>query len=320
MAPSRVPAGLPLAAESSRKRRRQSSSVDLGLARSQRRATDDRRPSNSSTASSRTHQGQLNDESEELKRLLGLDNDDTLRALQEEQRKAEQWLEERKEQERRDEEYARMLMNGLYEPPRPPSARSTASTNYSGSSIQFPSEAPLAYRGEAGPSSMHGHSSINTPLVDRSRSSYRNPSSPELRHSEVQHLPLITLRDSDDSDIAEISPRDFRNGQARLQSHPGLYPSYNARTSHSPNRQSMARYVPGTHPSIPPGHSAPQGSVYGPNVLHNTMARLQASREMLEQAGRSVFEGFASYFSPSGASLPKGLSPADYYDSWKGYG
>ncbi|RHZ54205.1 hypothetical protein CDV55_100066 [Aspergillus turcosus] len=319
MSPPRVPAGLPLAAESSRKRRRQSSSGGLNLARPQKRVTDDRRPSNSSTASSGAHQGQLNDESEELKRLLGLDNDDTLRALQEEQRKAEQWLEERKEQERRDEEYARMLMNGLYEPPRPASAHSTVSTNYSGSSIQFPSEAPLAYRGEAGPSSIHQHHSINTPLVDRSRSSYGFQPSPESRDSGIQHLPLITLRDSDDSDIAEISPRDFRNGQARLQSHPRLYPSYNARTGHSPNRQSMARYVPGTHPSIPPGHP-PQGSVYGPNVLHNTMARLQASREMLQQAGRSVFEGFTSYFTPSGPSgLPKGLSAADHYDSWKGY-
>jgi hypothetical protein len=270
----------------------------------------------------------LNDESEELKRLLGLDNDDTLRALQEEQRKAEQWLEERKEQERRDEEYARMLMNGLYEPPRPASARSTASTNYSRSSMQFPSEAPLVSRGEAGPSSIPEHRSINTPLVDRlvdrSRSSYSIPSTPESGHSEVQHLPLITLRDSDDSDIAEISPRDFHSGQARPQSHHRLYPSYNTRPGHSPSRQSvateLARYVPVTQPSIPPGYSATQGSVYGPNVLQNTMARLQASRQMLQQAGRSVFEGFSSYFSPSGSSgLPTGISADDYYATLKGY-
>ncbi|GIK05918.1 hypothetical protein Aspvir_010032 [Aspergillus viridinutans] len=320
MSPSRVPAGLPLEAGSSRKRRRESASVDLNLSRPQKRAADDRRPSNSSTASSSSHQSQLDDESEELKRLLGLDNDDTLRALQEEQRKEEQWLEERKEQERRDEEYARMLMNGLYEPPRPASARSTASTNYSGSSIQFTSEGPLVYRGEAGPSSIPEHRFINTPLVDRSRSSYSIPSSPELRHSEVQHLPLITLRDSDDSDIAEISPRDFHNGQARPQGHHRLYPSYNTHPGHSPNRPSVARYAPVVHPSIPPGHSAPQGSVYGPNVLNNTMARLQASRQMLQQAGRSVFEGFASYFSPSGSSgLPNGLSADDYYASLKGY-
>ncbi|KAF4267990.1 hypothetical protein KXX13_007896 [Aspergillus fumigatus] len=328
MSSSRKLAGLPLEAESSRKRRRQSSSGDLNFLRPQKRATDDRRPSSSSTASSSTPQSQLHDESEELKRLLGLDSDDTLRALQEEQRKAEKWLEERKEQERRDEEYARMLMNGMYEPPRPASAHSTASTNYSRSSIQLPSEASLVYRGEAGPSSIPEHRSINTPLVDRlvdrSRSSYSIPSTPESGHSEVQHLPLITLRDSDDSDIAEISPQDFHSGQSRPQSHHRLYPSYNTHPGHSSNRRSVAtelgRYVPVTQPSIRLGYSAPQGSVYGPNVLQNTMARLQASRQMLQQAGRSVFEGFSSYFLPSGSSgLPTGLSADDYYASLKGY-
>jgi hypothetical protein len=50
------------------------------------------------------------------------------------------------------------------------------------------------------------------------------------------------------------------------------------------------------------------------------MARLQASRQMLQQAGRSVFEGFSSYFSPSGSSgLPTGLSADDYYATLKGY-
>ncbi|RHZ55286.1 hypothetical protein CDV55_100628 [Aspergillus turcosus] len=56
MSSSRRPAGLPLAAGSSRKRRRDSSSPEHNLAQPQKRATADRRPSNNSdTASPRGH-------------------------------------------------------------------------------------------------------------------------------------------------------------------------------------------------------------------------------------------------------------------------
>ena len=61
---------------------------------------------------------------DDLLELIGVDGSDTLRELQEEQRKAEDWLKERKTQEQKDAEFARMLQEGLYEPPRPASVAS----------------------------------------------------------------------------------------------------------------------------------------------------------------------------------------------------
>ncbi|EAW06955.1 DEAD/DEAH box helicase [Aspergillus clavatus NRRL 1] len=316
-------AGRSLGSLAIRKRTRDDLSSD-GSVPLHKRISSNRRPSTSSTASAHSQrEGQpADDDIEGLRRLLGLDNDDTLRALQEEQRQAEQWLEERREQERRDEEYARMLTDGLYEPPRPASARSTTSTHYSGSSIPFPPDGPATNQRET-----------ETPFnLTQRRSGDRQPS--ELSHPSngisssgpgragAHHHPIVTIGDSDDSDIAEITPRDFQHHRAASSIHSARYlaPNYRAGPSYSPNRQGLGPRSPGMlPPTSERGAMFIPGSVYGPNVLQSTMARLNASRQMLEHAGRSIVEGFSSYFSPSGSSKLPGGYPYGYDPSMSHY-
>lgn len=99
-----------------------------------------------------------------------------------------------------------------------------------------------------------------------------------------------------------------------------LAPNYRAGPSYSPNRQGLGPRSPGMlPPTSERGAMFIPGSVYGPNVLQSTMARLNASRQMLEHAGRSIVEGFSSYFSPSGSSKLPGGYPYGYDPSMSHY-
>lgn len=307
----------------------------------------------------------------ELRQLLGLDNEDTMAAFQDEQRKAEQWLKDRKEQERRDEEFARMLNEdlldrhsspaseielgivqderredvlapgfrlGLFDEPQPRSALS--STSYSGSSVSFPmSPAP-------GPQPFPGYRQP-APATSRPMATPFPPSlSSKLRPSETGQLGRLSpfKQDSDDSDVQEITSKDFRPHHRNLFDRnrvPPYSPAYrlgaNEKTTFEPDDPTNVYARPGVphifggspvyeKPSLAPQPlsytplgMAPLGSspgpsgipgpgpAYGPNVLQNTMARLNAGRELLQQAGKSVYGGLPSIFPPNepyGGSRP----------------
>ncbi|KAL4733624.1 SNF2 family N-terminal domain-containing protein [Aspergillus similis] len=135
--------------------------------------------------------------------ILGLDGQD-MRALQEEQRRAEQWLKERKEQERRDAEFARHLMSTSPRAQTPSSisrAEPSTFTRETPPSIPQPSSNSNPLFLGARPAGLGAAPSLNT------NNALCGP------HSECSRF----HPDSDDSDLAEISPRDF---QSRINSNP----------------------------------------------------------------------------------------------------
>lgn len=270
------------------------------------------------------------DGADELRQLLGLDDEDTMVAFQHEQRKAEQWLKERKDQERRDEEYARMLHDGLFERPRerprelprelprPASAQSSTSTYYSGSSFPFP----------ASPAPTPAQAQVKAPIlpalrpdpVDQTRlfpPAHQSPFMRNVPDRQPRHLlssfnsnkapptdrQLPSLKqESDDSDIQEITPSDFwarpRDSSFAgnsLDKPPAMWTSNLGFPSMPPYQQMSQTYNPVYQPT--PGTSAfetgySSGPMYGPSVLQNTMARLNAGRQLLDQVGKPVYGGF----------------------------
>lgn len=316
-----------------RKRRHATESSSDDMQPPMKRVLGDEPPRPSSPTAFTSNSEQFDDGADELRRLLGLDNEDTMMAFQDEQRKAEQWLKERKDQERRDEEYARMLHDGLSEQPRPASARSFASTNYSGSSLPFP-EAPMGPEpvfGDGNPSFPRYNQPASAPTSHTQEILSRPPYGkgnilPDPRRS----LPGIGMRqpvsqpppelfkgDSDDSDIQEITPKDFRPS-LRTPSYPSHAHPYNPAGLYNHNMQEPSRILPwdrSSQPSCNPVYSpygvapsssdAPLGPMYGPSVLQNTMARLNAGRSLLQQAGRSIWGGLPG-------ALPSQKDPYSY--------
>lgn len=277
-----------------------------------------KKPSSSpSSLSIRSLQGQgqddgFDDSIDELRRVLGLDSQDILE-LQDEQRKAEQWLESRKEQERLDEEYARRL-EGLQESPRPTSARSTSSTHYSESSLLSPP--PRVNNGTPFPDInrlMPGV--IQTPGIYRSP--FVPPPLPETNRPGPQRLQPTLIPDSDDSDIAEISAQDFELliGPSSKRPFPSHHSIGSSRYSLQDSFQQQRPYS-SLYPSLesmpgPSGIGGP-GPAYGPHVLQNTMARLSAGKQLLEHAGRSIFGGVPNPFSSYDSSVPPYPGPTGY--------
>ncbi|KAE8379960.1 SNF2 family N-terminal domain-containing protein [Aspergillus bertholletiae] len=276
-----------------------------------------KKPSSSSPSSLsvRSLQGQgqedgLGDSIDELRKVLGLNNHDIIE-LQDEQRKAEQWLEKRKEQERLDEEYARRL-EGLQESPRPTSARSTSSTHYSGSSFLLPASpaatAPRVKNNTPYPDVNQSMSSVIQP-TNMYRSSFLPPPLPETNRLGPRHLPPTLIPDSDDSDIAEISAQDFELLIGPSSKRP--FPSQHSMGSaHYPMQDSFPQQRPYHRPypylESMPGPSVIGGSdpIYGPHVLQNTMARLSAGKQLLEHAEKSLFGGYPHPFSSYDMSVP----------------
>lgn len=334
-------------------------------------------PSSSRRAESPQSSEGFDEGADELRQLLGLDSEDTMAAFQDEQRKAEQWLKDRKEQERRDEEFARMLNEdlldrhsspvseiepgiiqdehredvpvpgfrpGLFDEPRPRSALSS-STSYSGSSVSFPmGPAP-------GPQPFPGYRQP-APATSRPMATPFPPSLlSKLRPSETGQLGRLSpfKQDSDDSDIQEITSNDFRPHH-RNPFDRNRVPAYslayrfgtNDKTTFGPDDPTNVYASPGVRqilggpplyekpslvpqsPSYTPLGMAPLGSAprpsgfpgpgpaYGPNVLQNTMARLNAGRELLQQAGKSVYGGLPSIFPSSELDGSRPLDPISH--------
>ncbi|OJJ73280.1 hypothetical protein ASPBRDRAFT_173837 [Aspergillus brasiliensis CBS 101740] len=218
---------------------------------------------------------------EQLRQILGIDSADIMREIQEEQRRAEKWLEERREQERRDAEFARRLNDSFYEPSQSPSSTQSIFSSRRRPSVSAPGPASLSNR----------PSMTDTHRFPESRPRL-TPSESLQSHSRVYPVngtpDSQPLPGSDDSDLAEITPSDFQRHchisaapheraprWGSMPNGPGLQPPQSRSLQVSP----VSRDRVGS------------GSVFGPHVMSNTMARLNAGREMLEQAGRMIFGG-----------------------------
>lgn len=328
------------------------------------------KPSHSSNSQIEPTQNseEFDDGAEELRQLLGLDNEDTMAAFQDEQKKAEEWLRKRNEQERRDGEFARTLHDslfdrppassvphresehkghehrygeptrlhrGLFDQPRPTSAISSSSTDYSGSSLDLPlspaqkPQLPLPLRNNIMPGSPSFPTNMHPQrLSDPFHSAGKAQLAPK-------HLTPFKKYGYDNEDVQEITRNDFRprdqdvHNRNRVHAYSRPPPTEPPGVYYSPNMHMPPKELPyDGKPSLaprPPQYSplgmAPLGSesgpngapgpgpMYGPNVLQNTMARLSAGRQLLQQAGRSVWGGLPGML--SSPSNPYGLQSTD---------
>lgn len=153
------------------------------------------------------------DDGDDLLELLGLDSHD-MRALKEEQRQAERWLEDRKEQERRDEEFARTLLaRDEPSPPRQaPSSPIRPPPSFPGRSFLPPTlQSEPRERAFHQPTLPTSHGNLPLP-VDTRPTNYGPAPSFGVNNSYMGpqfDSPRIPLDSDEDSDLAEITPGDF---------------------------------------------------------------------------------------------------------------
>ncbi|KAL2814911.1 SNF2 family N-terminal domain-containing protein [Aspergillus cavernicola] len=222
------------------------------------------------------------DDVDDLLDIFGLDGQDTLRALQEEQIRTEKWLEDRKEQERLDAEFARSLVDS-YDVSRPSSAVTGSSpTSRPGYSLPGRTLPPA--------SSMSSQAGQTTPLFADTRSApWGNTVEARTGFRGPQFNLARSGPDSDDSDLAEITSGDF-------QLRTGLSPTYPSNARHSTPYYSP-RGVPqaGTYQTLgspfvpPPSHAAVPGPSTTGNYANNmwvhpaqaALATYQATRDHL---------------------------------------
>ncbi|PWY88357.1 hypothetical protein BO70DRAFT_427146 [Aspergillus heteromorphus CBS 117.55] len=242
-----------------------------------------------------------------LRSILGVDSANIFRDIQEEQKKAEKWLEERREQERRDAEYARQLHESFFQP-QPSSSRHIVSSS--------DPDTP-----EPSPQRPHQRNSHRPPgpsqLAPPSRSLDPNRSAFLGRLMEARESGLPPgMRDSDDSDVAEITPLDFQrhvqNSPPRTnryplpwengmdndglnRPHPSLQPNRHPldRMNNGPGR-SYIMPMPPSRPSLSSAMGRP-GTTFSPHVMSSTMARLNSGKDMLAQATRALFGDAGPY-------------------------
>lgn len=278
-------------------RKRDAEDADLPAPEPSRRRMASFSPPPRSNASDSSRRGSYDSDGfdDELWKLLGLDGKDSFREFQDEQKQAEKWLEDRKEEERRDAECARRLQDNLLASPRSNSAQSS-STRYSGSNVFNGIETPPLAPEPSGANRGPGFPPVN-PLQSRPNGvpSLANSASSAFHPPPLRQFP--SLPDPDDSDFEEVSSADFHPGHPY---HP--YPStvFNRSMSPAPKDLSISNpHGPGiSGPSIdpfqspylpwgpPPGPGPASkangilepGPMYGPNVLQSTMARLNAAR------------------------------------------
>ncbi|PLB50130.1 P-loop containing nucleoside triphosphate hydrolase protein [Aspergillus steynii IBT 23096] len=256
--------------------------------------------------------GEIGDGADELRKLLGLDSQDTLQRLQEEQRMAEQWLEERKEQERRDEEFARRLNEGFQEPQRPSSSVASPAHHARNSAFPVPSSSAQG-SGEQWTSYREPNNAIHNPVPAQASDSghlgFGAPSLPDRSRFGSHRYPVPIAQDSDDSDLAEITEGDFQRHTRSPSNH---------YTDGLPPYSWMPRH-PETDPFGNPSGSGglgASGPVYGPNVFQSTLARLNAGKQLFEHAGRSIFGALSNGVLSDGAvanTLPSHRG-SEYYD------
>ncbi|EAU36638.1 conserved hypothetical protein [Aspergillus terreus NIH2624] len=292
---------------------------------------------------------------DDLAQILGLDSRDTLLAIQDEQRKAEQWLKERREQERRDAELARRLMEGSDEaspparhlspqPSRPPLFPELSRSPHSGGNQIGPSQPNPFLRARSPPCPGGNRFESEWPNHSPFAAARAQPAQPPRLTSQVPSQPdsrwstprdSILIQDSDDSDVVELQPRDFptqrqdpRPGHHPYDSGPRgsnsvkdqayAYMDYNSRLQ--PRLQPLQNLYP--NPNLTPGPNDIRGPgpSYGPNVLNNTMARMKSGKELFEQIGKSIFGDLPNPFSSTGAPRYPLPGPAGYsHGSYGGY-
>ncbi|KAL4941889.1 hypothetical protein BDV06DRAFT_172950 [Aspergillus oleicola] len=222
------------------------------------------------TASSEDHEDDF------LVDLLGLDGQN-MRELREEQRQTEKWLQERKEQERLDAEYARALMaDEDASPPLPSSQPASSAGNFEAPSRWreiFPPQAPQAF--------------YEPSVFENTESTFTEAAPPQNRlntNNSLRGPQFETARsrpDSDDSDFAEITPNDFHLNTGRRPMYPAD-PRY------------MSPYVasncgPYSYPNAAAGAS--NHPIHGPTTWANPM---QAALSTLKGVGER-FMGDLSY-------------------------
>ncbi|KAL4780602.1 SNF2 family N-terminal domain-containing protein [Aspergillus varians] len=224
--------------------------------------------------SSPSNRSNSEDNIDDLLDILGIDGQE-MRALQEEQRRAERWLEERKEQERLDEEFARTLMARDEAPPSPSPSRASSPTSRSESSFPRHAFRPLPTSQPDTSSPLFAGlrpiaSGPTAALPMNINNTFRGPQFDTAR----------TLPDSDDSDLAEITPGDF-------QLHTGINPTYPKVACHltpyPSNRGDVGlgsvRSFQPYRDAIPgPSSTGNPGSSTWPNTMEAAMATLRATR------------------------------------------
>ncbi|KAL2009709.1 hypothetical protein VTN00DRAFT_5516 [Thermoascus crustaceus] len=272
---------------------------------------------------------------DELQKLLGFDSRDTLLAMQNEQREAERWLAERREQERRDAEFARRLQEGWQEASRPGTASNSPAPSHS--TLDSVSMPPPRSRDL----DQAAVDRVLAPAPFQSPSSYRPntgnsimlpPPLPTSGQSTPQRPPSASQFDSSDSDIAEITSQDF---QRRTQ---GPFTGPSSRFGSFQNTASSTAYpwadadflnggtnlfdplssknrdtdFPGSSRSVPfssyctsqTGTGSSNNTWYGANVLQNTMATVNSGRGPWHAPGQLPSSLFpSSYSSPSFSQL-----------------
>lgn len=185
---------------------------DFGSRPTKRAAVRTSAPSEQTGASTRAKSEETVDD---LLDILGLGGQD-MEALQEEQRSAERWLEKRKEQERQDAEFARSL-SGYHNTALSPGPSSPGPSRVN----PDPSRPEPSFPGRFLPPPA-SQSQSSFPTLFNSRGMPSRPA-PAIETNNAFRGPQFesarTNYDSDDSDVAEIDPREFR-----LNGGPSMYP------------------------------------------------------------------------------------------------
>lgn len=233
--------------------------------------------STSRDASSPSDKSTSEDDGDDLLELLGLDTHD-MRALKEEQRQAERWLEERKEQERRDEQFARTLLaRDEPSPPRQaPSSPIRSQPSFPGRSFLPPTIQPEPQeRAFHQPTLPTSHGTLPLP-VDTRPTNYGPAPSFGINNNFMGpqfDSPRIPSDSDEDSDLAEITPGDFHR-------HTGIRPIQ------KPSLSSRGIFVgpdSGAQPyyGAAPGPSGPgcPRSIPWADSMQSAMATLRATRD-----------------------------------------
>ncbi|KAL2845658.1 SNF2 family N-terminal domain-containing protein [Aspergillus pseudoustus] len=248
------------------------------------------------------------DNEEFLMEMLGLEGRDTFRALQEEQKQAEKWLEEKKEQERRDAEFARSLMESFQDPQPSSSAQGSASSSHPASVSPERTLPSVNSFINAPPSATNAFSTDTREPPTRFTTSSVNP------FSGSQFDVARVDSDSDDSDVAEITPRDFQ--RYTTMGSPYSRNAYDLTSYPSSNLDLRSRLQGLDDPSLS-GPRSLHGAIPGPsditrlepnawsNPLKAGMVTIKAMRDryMLGGEGSDYFQPHISGGGPVGRAL-----------------
>ena len=317
-----------------RKRRHNSELSDNMQPPTKRPQGNDPPRSSNPQIESTQNSGDLDADSRELRLLLGLDDEDTMVAFQDEQKAAEDWLRKRTEQERRDREFARVLHDslldqpqptpasstpqrelgtkgygprdegsaklhrGLFDQPRPSSAISSSSTDYSGASLDLPlSPAPKPQLPlPIRNNHMSGVSRFPTNgHFQRLPDPFHSTSKGQLA---PKHLTPLNKHGADDDDIQEITRNDFRPRDQSVRNRNQAH-GYSRHYRPPPTGLSDVSYSPNMHmltKELPYSNLAPLPPNYSPLEM----------MPLDSKSGLNGATGPAPMYDPNGAT---GSSP-----------